>query len=285
MFSVRSSSLLGRSCCASSRYGCRAFLFCALGSASFLLMLRGSARAADGPAAPQDAGVQQTFSYFLFGGGGFLGVACTMPILMMSVTAVALMIELALTIRRSVLIPPGLAEELHTLMANGSVSHAEQQCKLRPSFLSQVVLAGLEEVRLGYVAVEKAMEDAGQGQLSRLARKIDFLSVAANISTMLGLFGTVVGLVVAFKTVADTQGMARASDLAGGIYLALMTTVEGLIIAIPSVAAHAVFRHRAEQLAAETALAAEYVFAVTKRDRLARRASELHRASRSGTGA
>ena len=101
---------------------------------------------------------------------------------------------------------------------------------------------------------------------------------------MLGLFGTVVGLVIAFKRVADTQGVARASDLAGGIYLALMTTVEGLAVAIPCVAAHAIFRHRADQFTAETCLMAEYAFADFKRSRQSRRSAEESMPRRARTG-
>jgi biopolymer transport protein ExbB len=236
------------------------------------------------PDANQPLVEEQSFLYFLFGGGGVIGVACTVPILAASVAAVALFFEHLLTVRRSSLMPPGLAEEAHGFIASGSFPHAEQQCKLRPSFLSSVILAGLQEVRLGYPAVEKAMEDAAQAQAARVFRKIEFLSVVANISTMLGLFGTVVGLVIAFKRVADTQGVARASDLAGGIYLALMTTVEGLIVAIPCVAAYAIFKHRADQLVAEASLLAEYAFAGYKRERLARRAAEAPKPTRTSSG-
>ncbi|HID23008.1 MAG TPA: MotA/TolQ/ExbB proton channel family protein, partial [Planctomycetaceae bacterium] len=172
---------------------------------------------------PGEAAVEraQPFIYFLFGGGGLTGVLCTTPILVMSVIALALMFQNLLTIRRSVLVPPGLAEDLHDLVSGGNLAGAESRCKEYPSLLSEVVLAGLRQVRLGYAAIEKAMEDACHGQAARLFRKIEFLSVVANISVMLGLFGTVVGLVIAFKRLADTEGVARAADLASGIYLAM----------------------------------------------------------------
>jgi biopolymer transport protein ExbB len=218
--------------------------------------------AAQGPVgAAETEPAQQSFLYFLFGGGGLIGIACTVPILCMSITALAMLVEHFITVRRSVLMPKGMAEEVQTHISNGSFAHAEQQCKLRPSLLSHVILAGLGQVRLGFAAVEKAMEDALQAQAARIFRKIELLSVIANVSTMLGLFGTVVGLVLAFKRVADTQGVARAADLAGGIYLALMTTIEGLAIAIPCVAAHALFKYRTDQLAAEAAGLAEHAFA------------------------
>ena len=250
-----------------------------------LLATAGPALAQDVEGEPKDkAAREESFLFFLFGGGGVIGVACTVPILAASVAAMALMVEHVITIRRSVLIPPGLGEELHGLLGKGSFSHAEQQCKLRPSFLSYMVLAGLQEVRQGYAAIEKAMEDASHVQAARIFRKIELLSVVGNISTMLGLFGTVVGLVIAFKRVADTQGVARASDLAGGIYLALMTTIEGLIVAIPSVAAYAIFKHRADQLVSETALMAEYGFAGYKRERSARRTQEPPPPARPASG-
>lgn len=243
-----------------------------------------AAQGAGGGADAAPAAEKLNFLYFLFGGGGVIGVACTAPILLASVIAMALVVEHLLTIRRSILMPAGLAEEVHGLIANGAFPHAEQQCKLRPSFLSHLILAGLQEVRLGYSAVEKGMEDASHAESARIFRKVEFLSVVANISTMLGLFGTVVGLVMAFKKVADTQGVARASDLAGGIYLALMTTIEGLTIAIPSVAAYAIFKHRADQLVAETSLLAEYAFSGYKRERLARRTAEATKPTKSGSG-
>lgn len=255
-----------------------------------LTLLAVSFAAAPAPAAQQageqPAAERQTFLYYLFGGGGLIGVACTLPILLMSVAAVALCVEHAITVRRTVLIPPGLGEEVHGLIAKGAFPQAEQQCKLQPSFLSYLILAGLQEVRQGYSAAEKAMEDASHAQAARIFRKIELLSVVANISTMLGLFGTVVGLVIAFKKVADTQGVARASDLAGGIYLALMTTIEGLIVAIPCVAAYALFKHRADQLVAESCLMAEYAFAGYKRERAARRtaAADSSQPTRAGGG-
>ena len=109
-----------------------------------LLVAAPAAAAQEPVAAPQlFAGFdRQTVLYFLFGGGGPIGVACTVPILAMSVAALALCVEHLLTIRRSALIPPGLAEEVHGLITNGSFAHAEQQCRLRPSFLSHVTADG-----------------------------------------------------------------------------------------------------------------------------------------------
>lgn len=90
---------------------------------------------------------------------------------------------------------------------------------------------------------------------------------------MLGLLGTVYGILLAFKRVAETQGTAVAADLADGVYLALVTTVEGLVVAIPSLGAYAIFRNRVEQLAGDVGRLAEQVFADFKRNTRARTSS------------
>jgi biopolymer transport protein ExbB len=192
-------------------------------------------------------------------------------IILLSVAALALVFEHMLTIRRLVLMPPQLAEQLHKQITEGHYAAAEEVCKARPSYLAYVVLAGLQEVRLGYAVVEKAMEEASQEQASRLFRKVDYLALIANIAPMLGLLGTVQGILIAFKTVAETQGAAVAADLADGVYLALVTTVEGLVVAIPTLGAHGIFRSRIEQMASEVNLLAEQVFVNYKRSRLTRR--------------
>jgi len=189
-----------------------------------------------------------------------------MLIMLLSIAAAALVIEHVMTIRAAVLMPPGLAEEVHQLLAAGKVSPADQRCRMEPSFLAHVLGAGLTEADGGWPAMEKAMEDATAEQSARLFRKIEYLSVIGNIAPMMGLLGTVIGMIVAFRQVADTQGAARAADLAEGIYLALVTTVEGLIVAIPSLAAFAVFRNRVDHLVAEVTYVAQHVFAPLKRN-------------------
>jgi len=186
-------------------------------------------------------------------------------IILLSIAAVALVVEHLVTIREPVLMPPGLADEVRELAAASKLAAARQRCRMQPSFLAFVFEAGLSEVDGGWPAVEKAMEDAAADQSARLLRKVEYLSVIGNLAPMLGLLGTVIGMILAFRRVADTQGAARAADLAQGIYLALVTTVEGLIVAIPSLAAFAVFRNRVDQLVAEVAYVAQHAFTPLKR--------------------
>lgn len=213
-----------------------------------------------------DAANQSQDVLDLLRASGSIGVA----IALLSVAAVALILEHILTIRRGTLMPRGLAQDLHASITANEFTKAEQACKLRPSYLSYVVLAGLQEVRIGYEAVEKAMEDASQEQAARLFRKVEYLALIGNIAPMLGLLGTVYGLVLAFKKVAETPG-AGPAELADGIYLALITTVMGLVVSIPALSAYAIFRNRVEQLAGEVNLLAEQIFNNYKRSRYSRR--------------
>ena len=213
-----------------------------------------------------------TASFFeIIFSGGWTGFSIILLLVTLSIGALALGVEHVMTLRRRVLMPPGLAEQIREQLSGGNLAAASQACDSEPSFLAFVVRGALGEADGGWAAVEKALEDGTAEQAARLFRKIEYLSVIGNIAPMIGLLGTVVGMIFAFQEVADTQGAARASDLASGIYQALVTTVGGLIVAIPSLAAFAVFRNRVDQLVAETAYAAQHAMLPLKRAMTSRR--------------
>ena len=197
--------------------------------------------------------------------GSLIGFLILLSLLLLSLAAFALAVEHLMTIRESVLMPPELAEQVRSHLSAGNRAAADQACQANPSFLSFVLNAGLAEVEGGWAAVEKALEDATAEQAARLFRKIEYLSVIGNIAPMIGLLGTVIGMIFAFQEVADTQGAARAAQLAKGIYTALVTTVGGLLVAIPSLAGFAIFRNRVDQLVAEASYAALHAVAPLKR--------------------
>jgi biopolymer transport protein ExbB len=189
----------------------------------------------------------------------------------LSLTAAYLAFEHLMTIRRGEIMPDGLADGVRQSLLRGNVAGVDQACRAQPSFLSFVLLSGLGEIEGGWPAMEKAMEDAIAEQSARLLRKIEYLSVIGNIAPMVGLLGTVTGMIFAFQRVAATEGSAGAADLAEGIYQALVTTVGGLIVAIPSLGAFAIFRNRVDQLVAEAAYLAQHAFAPLKRRKSAAR--------------
>jgi biopolymer transport protein ExbB len=192
--------------------------------------------------------------------GGLIGYAT----IALSVAMAALVIEHLLSIRRDALMPKAQAVELQKLIAAGQLPQADQLCRQQPTLLSYIVLAGLQEASFGYAAVEKAMEDAAQEQAARLARKVDYLSVIGAISPMLGLTGTVWGMIQAFAEFAE-RANPTPTDFAPSISEALVTTLFGLLVAIPAMSAHAWFRNRTDEYVAETALLSERLMSPLRR--------------------
>ncbi len=196
----------------------------------------------------------------LFHDGGAIGyVICVLSLAMM-----ALVFEHLLSIRRGTMIPAGLAEEAHRLISQGQFKAAEELCRSKPSLLGYMLASGLPEVNLGYSAVEKAMEDAAAEQAARLYRKIEYLSLISTVAPMLGLLGTVWGMILAFMEF-ERKAVPEIRELAPGVYKALVTTLFGLIVAVPAISAFAYFRNRIDELVAQTSLMAEHIFADFKR--------------------
>jgi len=243
-----------------------------LGSGSSLLPTTGpqTAAAQDTAPAPPPAeeptpAPEQTGFIDIVLSGGIVGGLILIFLLALSMTAAYLVFEQAMTIRKTELMPPELGDTVRDHLLAGKVQEAERVCRERPSFLSFVLLSGIAELDGGWTAVEKALEDATAEQSARLFRKIEYLSVIGNIAPMVGLLGTVTGMIFAFQQVAATQGAAGAGDLAEGIYQALVTTVGGLLVAIPSLGAFAIFRNWVDELVAEAAYVAQQVFTPLKR--------------------
>lgn len=226
----------------------RCYCFAALSFAS----LTATVSAQDGTEGAAPTGLSILFS------GGWPGLLILLLLFGLSLTALYLICEHLLTIRRKELMPDGLDSRVRDLLANGQLKAAEKACRDEPSFLSFVMLHGMSEAEEGWTSVEKALEDASAEQAARLFRKIEFLSVIGNLAPMIGLLGTVTGMIIAFQEVAGSQGAAGAGELAEGIYQALVTTVGGLIVAIPSLAAFAFFRNRVDQLVAEASYLAQH---------------------------
>ncbi len=200
----------------------------------------------------------KTFLQIFFSGGP-LGIANMIALIGLSLTAAYMVFDNLVRIRRSDLIPEDLKGELRKLVDQGRLNEASKACESRPCFLAAVVQQGLREADSGWSEVEKAMEDATAEQAARLFRWIEYLSVIGNLAPMVGLLGTVTGMLLAFKEVADSGSNAGAAQLADGIYQALVTTVYGLVIAIPALGFFAMFRSWIDELVAAAAYASMHI--------------------------
>ena len=183
--------------------------------------------------------------------GGPIGLV----IILISFVAVALIVAHILTVRTQKLAPPEIAERMHALRA-GDVRQAYATARTRQTTASSHAPTPPHSSAAASPSafeLKTALEDAGREQVARLQRSTDGIGLVAAIAPMLGLLGTVVGMVGAFETISSTEGFAKPDQLAGNIATALITTVLGLIVAIPTTAVYTYFRNRVETVAAEVA--------------------------------
>lgn len=182
-------------------------------------------------------------------------------IILMSVVALALIIEHFMTIKREKLAPPEIVDEVEELFAEGNYQEALEVCESNPTYYTRVVAAGIRKLGHPFDTVEKAVEEMEDEETIRLMQKIGWLSLIAGIGPMMGLFGTVLGMVGAFGTIASAgQGGVNPADFAGDIQLALVTTLEGLMVAIPTTAFFAYFRNRVTTVSIEIGAMVEDLF-------------------------
>ncbi len=165
-------------------------------------------------------------------------------IILMSIVGLALIIEHFVSITREKLMPPYLLNELENLFDEEEYEEAMDLCDGEQNFLCRVVGAGLSKIGSGYEPMLMAVQSASEEEATTLHQKISYLSLIATTAPMMGLLGTVAGMMVAFNKIAMSGGAANAADLAGGITMALVTTLTGLIVAIPVMMCYMIFRNR-----------------------------------------
>ncbi len=192
--------------------------------------------------------------------GGITGLL----IALLSVVSLGFIIEHSLTIRKSTLMPDAVADELEGLIHEGKVNEAIEACDdpHNDSLIADVVLAGLQRYQaseFGFAEYKAAVEEAGEDQTGRLYRKTEVLGVIGAIAPMLGLTGTVLGMIESFNKIAATGGAARPDELAGGIGKALVTTLMGLVVAIPTMIAFTYFRNKIDSIVAEAGKRVEQI--------------------------
>jgi biopolymer transport protein ExbB len=168
-------------------------------------------------------------------------------------------VENFLYIRRDRMIPPDLMNELQENIQAKKYGEAQQMCAKDGSFLACVIGAGLSQVgsMFGFYDMQNTMQEVSEREVSKLYRKVEYLSFIATTAPLLGLLGTVTGMIATFNKIAQTEGTARPSQLAGGISEALVTTFEGLVVAIPTMFFVAFFRRRIDSFVAEAETSVE----------------------------
>ncbi len=219
---------------------------CLLIAALVLLWFTGAAMAQEAKAGKTKGEVTSYFDWFIIKGGpiGWL-------LILVDVASWAIIIEHFISIRRLNMVPEPIRAQIGSFVEAKQYREMIEYTAGDPSFLSYVVHQAVTEAGHGYSAMERALEEATEERTTKLLRKIELLNIIGNVSPMLGLLGTVYGMIKVFSKIVEQKGIPNPGELAGGVGTALVTTFWGLIVAIPALAVYAVMRNRIDALASE----------------------------------
>jgi biopolymer transport protein ExbB len=168
------------------------------------------------------------------------------PIILCSIIALAIFLERLWVLRRKRIIPTAFIETVEDKLRNRKLSEALFLCQNDDSSIAKIFLAGLKNTERGIWMVKEAIEERGGREGIILEKHVGILSTIANLSPLLGLLGTVSGMIKTFKVLS--QGASNPSLLAGGIAEALITTAAGLVVAIPTLVCYRILKDKAESL-------------------------------------
>jgi len=186
---------------------------------------------------PENMTLIQTIAH-----GGAMVIFIWVCILATSITMVTLVIQLALSLKRDKLAPPPLVDSLRQLIGSGNYQEAWETCNANRNYLANVLKSGLNRVGRGKDAVESSLAEHGLREATLLRTKNSYLSVIGVVSPMIGLLGTVIGMMGAFQALGQA-GMGDPKTLAAKISEVLLATASGLFIAIPAFVCYYIFRN------------------------------------------
>lgn len=196
------------------------------------------------------------FRVFFLGGGG-VGFALLLPIQILSIVALARIVDHFVRLKRDALVPPAVVGELETLLDEEQYEEALRHCEANRNYVTAVVGASLSRLGEGYPAIREAAAVATDEENVKLLHRISWLSLFGSLGPMLGLFGTVVGMVLAFTDLGRTDVTPSPQNLARGIYTALITTAWGLFAALVSLGFFFYFKLRIQRLSFELSAMAQ----------------------------
>jgi biopolymer transport protein ExbB len=200
-------------------------------------------------AAASEAQQDQMSFYRIVMSGGFMGVVLWLALGACSVAGFALIVDSFITIREKKIVPDAFVQKVRESMEQGDVMKAMKHCEEEPGALSSILTAGFSNVQEGFEAIQEAVGIAADLESEKLLQRVTYLNVVANLAPMLGLLGTVQGMIFAFATLGtQSAGAAQQSMLAVNIAQALYTTAAGLVAAVPALAFFYYFRNRATKI-------------------------------------
>lgn len=185
-------------------------------------------------------------------GGSIINLLIWCGIFATSVLMIIFAVNAFMTVQQEKLMPTAVVNGVSVALGNGDLGAALQTCDMYPSPLSTILRAGFSNIEDGYEVVQQAVSQATDLESEKLMQKVNQLNVCGQIAPMLGLMGTVVGMVLAFAGLASATGAAKTKVLANAISTALWTTCVGLLISVPALLFFTYFKNTATRLLLES---------------------------------
>jgi biopolymer transport protein ExbB len=212
-----------------------------LGATTALVLFVATAATAN--AAAEEGGGKHKTVMELFEATGFVGYL----MVAVSVIGTALCIQYGIQLTRERLAPTALVDELEALMSEGSYDEAIELCDANGGYLATLVADGLRLRHAGYELMIGSLEQAAAEETFKLTAKISYLSLLGNVAPLLGLLGTVTGMISSFQVI-ETLKAPTPGDLAKGVYESLVNTTMGLFIAIVFLTAYFFFKNKVTKM-------------------------------------
>lgn len=186
-----------------------------------------------------------------------LGLFWLVVYLAISFTFVSLFVMSFLATRRDAVLPPELVEGFEQLLNERQFQEAYDLARSDESVLGQVLSAGMSKISRGYQKAMETMEDVIADEGMKLDQRLSYISLIGNLCPMVGLLGTVQGMIASFRVISTSGATPKPAELAGGISTAMFTTLVALAIAIPALATYNILRNRLSRLMVEVGMTSE----------------------------
>ncbi len=178
------------------------------------------------------------------------GGVVMIPIALCSLISLAIFLDRLFYLRRGKIIPPELVEEVEGLIRESKIQEAIYICRRSSSSMSAIILAGISNLGRPREIIKETIEEVGRREVASLGRFSTVLGTVASISPLLGLLGTVTGMIKVFQVIS-VQGVGNPGSLAGGISEAMISTAAGLVVAIPTLVIYRYFTSKVDMLVME----------------------------------
>lgn len=187
------------------------------------------------------------------------------PILLCSVISLAIIVERGLSLRRQRILRYEILQRIEELLRDRKIPEATTLCKRYPSSMTRILLAAILNHDKTRPEIKEIIEDAGRHEVPVLERYLSVLGTIASVATLLGLLGTIAGMIKTFNVIA-ALGYGHPEALAGGISEALITTAAGLGVAIPTLVVYNYFTSKVDSLVVEMEKNSVRMLNILKRD-------------------